>query len=388
MKTYLIIGVIALSAGTGLAAEWNPETCRAQDDGSSRGPGDLGVLTTDLTTASGQITVHYPSILPGNSCTFSLIVWGNGTSASGGNEYPDYFNHLASHGFVVAAHHTNMAASGTPLLDAAARMMEENEDPSSIFYQRIEPSYGMMGKSQGAIAASRDVQATPDAVAAVMIAGSRPDVTKPGLWATGDADFLRSQTRSGFESATNWRVYAEAAGGVGHQDLNTNRGVVELATSFMRCFLRGDQNTCDYVLCETCQTEPWGVFDSSEPNASTNSGAVPDGHFVPGEPLLLTWDGAELQLSWSRSCLASDLDYAVYEGVLGDYSSHVPAGRETCTTGGETSTSLVPNSGNRYYLVVPQGPAGEGSYGMDSAGLPRPSSALECQPRLEGTCLP
>jgi hypothetical protein len=383
-----MICFLVLHAAPGLAAVWNPGTCRTEDDGSSQGPGDLGVLTTVLTTVSGDVTVHYPSILPGSSCTFSMIIWGNGSSATGGTAYPDYFNQLASHGFVVVAHHTNMTLSGTPLLDAAARMMDENNDPSSVFYQRIEPGYGMMGKSQGAIAASRDVEVDPAAVAAVMIAGSLQGVTKPGLWATGDADFLRNQTLAGYNTAANWRIYAEAAAGVGHQDLNTNIGVVELSTSFMRCFLRGDANTCDYVRCESCQTEPWGVFESSEPLAPTGSGAVPDGGSVPGAPLQLSRNGVELVLSWSRSCVTSDLDYAVYEGLLGDYESHVPAGLQPCTTGSATSVSLVPGSGNRYYLVVPQGAVGEGSYGVDSAGAPRAVSLSACRPQVVQACSP
>ncbi len=262
------------SPGPADAASWNPATCQMEDDGSSRGLGDLGLQSETFTIPSGEITVYSPTILPGSSCTFPLIVWGNGTSATGGAAYPGYFEQLASHGFVVAAHHTNLTLSGTPLLDAAAFMMTLSDDPSSPFHQRIAPGYGLMGKSQGAYAASRDVGADADAIAAVMIAGSVNGMTKPGLWATGDLDFLQTATRTGYDTATGPGVYAEAAGGVDHMGMNTHLGTIELSTSFMRCHLRGDANTCDYIRCDSCQTEPWGVFEAREavPVAVPSSG--------------------------------------------------------------------------------------------------------------------
>lgn len=92
-----------------------------------------------------------------------------------------------------------------------------------------------------------------------MVAGSRGTLTRPALFATGTADFLREMTFNGFESATDQAVFAEARD-LGHQDLDDSVPVAQLATSFMRCHLQGDANACAYLACEDCQVEPWVTY--------------------------------------------------------------------------------------------------------------------------------
>ena len=118
-------------------------------------------------------------------------------------------------------------------------------------------------------------------------------------------------------------------------------------------------------------TEAW-VAHLPSPTAA---GGVPDGGDVPGTPLMVGKSGTpgDLELSWGRSCRPSDSDYAVYEGLLGNFTSHAP---RLCSTGGATSVTLTPASDSRYYLVVPLSPDGaEGSYGTASDGNQRPPSA-------------
>jgi len=83
-----------------------------------------------------------------------------------------------------------------------------------------------------------------------------------------------------------------------------------------------------------------------------------------------------LNLQWGASCSPAATDYAVYEGTLGSWSSHLP---KICSTGGALSATITPMSGSAYYLVVPQSATEEGSYGTDSAGLPRSQSSTPCQ---------
>lgn len=83
-------------------------------------------------------------------------------------------------------------------------------------------------------------------------------------------------------------------------------------------------------------------------------------------------------LTWDDSCLAADDDYAVYEGVLGDFTSHAPV---QCSTGGATSATITPAAGGTFYLVVPHNGVYEGSYGVDSAGAERPQAD-------DGACFP
>lgn len=244
----------------GVIAGGGDAGCLTPDDGASTGPGAYRVAVEDLAAGNTGTTVYYPAEIASSPCTFSVIGWGNGTSAVGGDAYPVYFDQLARHGFVVAVAHTNVTLNGTVLIDTVAEVMAKADQVDSPLYGKLRAEYGLMGKSQGAIAASRDVNTDPNAIAAVMVAGAMGTVTRPALFATGDSDFLRGQTLNGYEAASDQAIYAEAAGGVGHLTLDAHPGVAALATSFMRCHLQRDAVACDDLACESCQVEAWGAY--------------------------------------------------------------------------------------------------------------------------------
>ncbi|ANM30016.1 hypothetical protein ABI59_11200 [Acidobacteria bacterium Mor1] len=116
-----------------------------------------------------------------------------------------------------------------------------------------------------------------------------------------------------------------------------------------------------------------------------NAGSVPDGDDVPGGLMNVDIDAAgDITLSWSESCNGGDGDYAVYEGTLGDFSSHTP---KSCTTSGATNSTFTPASSSVYFLIVPRGSFREGSYGTDSDGSERPQGAAACLQQAVETCL-
>ncbi len=95
-----------------------------------------------------------------------------------------------------------------------------------------------------------------------------------------------------------------------------------------------------------------------------------------GEQLFLAKEaGGTIRLSWPGSCLATDEDYALFEGEVSDSGSHVPI---YCSTQGETFKSFSPSAGSRYYLVAPVSSDREGSYGTDSDGLERNPGPASC----------
>jgi len=102
-------------------------------------------------------------------------------------------------------------------------------------------------------------------------------------------------------------------------------------------------------------------------------------------PLLLLQKGVggAIDVFWSPSCVATDVDYAVYEGQLGNFPSHLP---RVCSTSGATSATIVPDAGSAYYLVVPHNGAAEGSYGTASGLIERPPSPAPCFAQALGTC--
>ncbi|MGH9867612.1 MAG: FG-GAP-like repeat-containing protein [Candidatus Polarisedimenticolia bacterium] len=111
----------------------------------------------------------------------------------------------------------------------------------------------------------------------------------------------------------------------------------------------------------------------------TQAPSAAAGRVSEQEPLTVqSLPGGDLQLTWGSSCLPGDSDYEIYEGLLGDFSSHVPG---TCTTGGLLTHQLTPSPGDRYYLVVPRNALREGSYGLRSDGTERPASASSCMPQ-------
>ncbi len=116
---------------------------------------------------------------------------------------------------------------------------------------------------------------------------------------------------------------------------------------------------------------------------SGHSGHIPNGGNRPGPPLVLDKAGDDVMLSWGRSCQLSDNDYEVYEGIVGDFASHMPV---ICSTDGDTTTTITPANGSTYYLVVPRGLTSEGSYGTDSDGNERPQAIGPCSVQVIGAC--
>jgi len=118
--------------------------------------------------------------------------------------------------------------------------------------------------------------------------------------------------------------------------------------------------------------------------STSGAGRVPDGDVVPGAPLTVRRENTgDITLSWGDSCQVGDDDYAIYEGVLGSFTSHVS---RTCNTGGATALTLTPSDASAYYLVVPRNAEAEGSYGTDSAGTERPQGASACLAQSVATC--
>ena len=93
--------------------------------------------------------------------------------------------------------------------------------------------------------------------------------------------------------------------------------------------------------------------------------------------------GGDLELNWQPSCAADDFDHAIYEGTLGDFSSHTPV---VCSTGGLTSVTFSAGSGDRYYLVVPRNMVSEGSYGLGPSDAERAPTGAACLPQSIGGC--
>jgi hypothetical protein len=92
--------------------------------------------------------------------------------------------------------------------------------------------------------------------------------------------------------------------------------------------------------------------------------------------------GLGVTVTYQKSCLSTDTLHAVYEGALGDFTSHVPV---TCASVG-SSWNFTPQPGNRYFLVVPQNGDFEGSHGLRGSGQERPRGTVSCLAQNIGAC--
>jgi len=98
----------------------------------------------------------------------------------------------------------------------------------------------------------------------------------------------------------------------------------------------------------------------------------------------------DLTLTWNPSCAQGAVDYAIYEGTLGDFTSHVQ--KDCSDDGAELTEEIAPAFGNTYYLLVATSADKEGSYGKDSQDQERPAAVLpgdRCiETQLLGGCIP
>ena len=87
----------------------------------------------------------------------------------------------------------------------------------------------------------------------------------------------------------------------------------------------------------------------------------------------------DLVLSWTPSCLPGAESYGIYEGHIGEWSSHVPI--DCADAGADLEEQISPAGGDRYYLIVPHNVDDDGSYGADSNGSERAPATPSCRQR-------
>lgn len=162
-----------------------------------------------------------------------------------------------------------------------------------------------------------------------------------------------------------------------HEDMLTEAVALTTTTSTDSCAGMGIGTT----LCELSD----GSADAFVRKATVLGSENAAGGRVTG--VTATKSGASIRLDWLPSCSVSDTNYEVYEGAIGNWTSHVPV---NCMTGGTTLT-FPPAAGSNYYLVVPRNATNEGSYGTCSpgkcgAGDERFVGASVCVPQALGNC--
>jgi hypothetical protein len=101
-----------------------------------------------------QFTLFRPTELAQTPLCHPLITWGNGHGTTP-SVYAALLKRFASHGFVVIASNSSTVSQGSPapMLVGLTWVLEQNADPTSKLYQRIDATHiGATGHSEGAMA--------------------------------------------------------------------------------------------------------------------------------------------------------------------------------------------------------------------------------------------
>jgi hypothetical protein len=219
-----------------------------------------------------RFTLFRPTDMAQGGLCHPVITWGNGTGATP-TMYKVLLNNLASHGFVVIGSNSTNVAQGSPapMLVGITWVIEQNDDPTSVLYHRIDTTHvGATGHSQGAMATS---QASSDSriVASVPIEGAftQRNLHGPAMFFCGGLDDIVGcdGAKSALAAVTTLpAMYAEYLS-VDHGSWMSFNGskpsVVEATvTAWMRVHLMGDTELRSWFYgasCKLCTDTGWQI---------------------------------------------------------------------------------------------------------------------------------
>jgi len=243
----------------------------AVDDFSMPGP-----FATMSEPTDADCTVYRPMTLGEEGRLHPVIIWGNGTGTPTVEVYANFFNHWASHGFIVAAAHTATAGSGMEMLACLAWVEAQHARADSPYEGHVDlGNVGASGHSQGgggAVMVGRDprVRATVPLQAwtgaPAHEAGVETQQTGPMFLVSGDADVIaapEANQKPLFEKSNVPTVWATLAGG-DHVTIALGNVAKYLAptVAWFRLHLMADENARPMFYgkdCGLCSNAEWTV---------------------------------------------------------------------------------------------------------------------------------
>jgi hypothetical protein len=228
--------------------------------------------------APPQFTLFRPADLVQGGLCHPVITWGNGTG-SNPPMYKGLLNHLATHGFVVIGSNSPNVARGNPapMVVGATWVIEQNADPSSVMYQRIDTTHvGATGHSQGGMATT---QAGSDShiitIAPICGAAAQRNLHGPALLLCGGLDTTvpcDGMIQTAFDGISNqpvmlanlldadhgsWMTFS-----MGTRPPATVKPMEAAVVAWMRVHLMGDTSLRSWFYgadCKLCQDPAWKI---------------------------------------------------------------------------------------------------------------------------------
>ena len=224
--------------------------------------------------AAPMFTMFRPMDLRQSGLCHPVITWGNGTGSTP-TLYRALLTHLASHGFVIIASNSTNVAQGTPppMLAGVTWVLEQNADPNSVMYQRIDTTHiGGTGHSQGGFAtttAGGDARITT--IAPLCGAQTQRNLSGPAFLFCGGMDTTVpcSNIMNAYNGISNQPVMlasylaADHANWITFGSSSSVKPVEVATTAWMRVHLMGDtalRGRFYGASCTLCQDSAWQVM--------------------------------------------------------------------------------------------------------------------------------
>ncbi|MGC1510082.1 poly(ethylene terephthalate) hydrolase family protein [Ketobacter sp.] len=222
------------------------------DSLNNTGPNGNGVLTLpgDIATANKK----YP-----------VMIWGPGIGTTP-SLYSSITRQFAANGLIVFSQ--TSSGNGSEMKAALDWLFEQNKNPSSPVYQKIDTSkVGVGGHSLGGMS-SFSASADPRVKTAILAAGGsffpggRRGLSKPTLLIGGTADFATSAMHGDYQLASG-PAFMTVLNGAGHT--NVPFQATDMMTSWLRWQLLGETGLRSEFLSANCKYCGQG-YDSKSKN--------------------------------------------------------------------------------------------------------------------------
>jgi dienelactone hydrolase len=229
---------------------------------------------------SPQFTMFRPTDMAQGGLCHPVVTWGNGTGSTP-SLYKTLLNGLASHGFVVIASNSTNVGQGTPapMVVGVTWVLEQNDDPTSVLYQRIDTTHiGATGHSQGGFATtSAGADSHITTIAPICGASSQRNLHGPALLLCGGNDTTvpcDGTIQTAFNGITNQPVEladylsADHANWVSftYRTGNSYSAIETAVIAWMRVQLMGDtalRSRFYGAACGLCTDAAWAIQQKS-----------------------------------------------------------------------------------------------------------------------------
>ena len=125
------------------------------------GPYEVKQVKAEAPEDWKEFVAYYPAQLEDSGDQWPAVVFVNGTGVYAA-KYPALFRHLASWGFIVLGNEDPGTFSGDSTDATLAWLLEQNGDPDSVFYQKVDTAHmGLSGHSQGGVGVFNAISEQP-----------------------------------------------------------------------------------------------------------------------------------------------------------------------------------------------------------------------------------